>query len=118
MNWSSQPPCLKPSSSRTTPSSETFSVITIFPISVLLVCSSDGGGCRLGGEGGLGAGACWARPQRQPGERSGQRERGRDADRRAEPGAEGRRGRVVAGAGEHRDGDREPERGAELAGGA
>src|SRR5712692_10204688 len=36
--WPNQPPCLKPSSpvgSWTTPSSETFSLITIFPISVL-----------------------------------------------------------------------------------
>src|SRR6266508_6066866 len=41
-NWSNQPPCLKPSSpvgSSTTPSSETFSLITILPISGLL--SSD-----------------------------------------------------------------------------
>src|ERR1022692_4072617 len=38
-NWPNQPPCLKPSSpvgSWTTPSSEMFSLITIFPISVLL----------------------------------------------------------------------------------
>src|SRR5208282_5020773 len=37
--WPNQPPCLKPSSpveSWTTPSSETFSLITILPMSVLL----------------------------------------------------------------------------------
>src|SRR6266700_634413 len=39
-NWPNQPPSLKPSSpsgSWTTPSSETFVLITIFPISVLLL---------------------------------------------------------------------------------
>src|SRR3954463_1167874 len=42
--WKNQPPCLKPSSpvgSWTTPSSETFSLITILPISVLLLLRLD-----------------------------------------------------------------------------
>src|SRR5712691_3820961 len=53
-NWPNQPPSLKPSSpsgSWTTPSSETFVLITIFPMSVLLL----GWCCQLGRSVGCGA---------------------------------------------------------------
>src|SRR6266566_8734282 len=64
-NWPNQPPSLKPSSpsgSWTTPSSEAFVVITIFPMPVLLLA----GRCRVrrraGTHGGAGPGAAgnWA----------------------------------------------------------